>query len=110
MRRGAVIIAVVPPKAEPVKERFYTGLQVVYDPGVWGVYTGFILMLVGCVVVFFMSHQQVVVEVVDRGRGSSVSISGKANKNQIGLQMKLQRMAERLMAAMEANVSKDAGT
>jgi len=109
MRRGTVIISVIPPKADPVKERYYTGLQVVYDPGVWVVYAGFILMLVGCVVVFFMSHQQVVVEVVDRGDGSTVLISGKANKNQMGLQIKLQRMAERLMMATAANVSKDAG-
>ena len=109
MRRGTVIIAVLPTQAELAKERFYTGLQVVYDPGVWGVYTGFILMLVGCVVVFFMSHQQAMVEVVDIGDHSSVLISGKANKNQMGLQIKLQRMAERLMTAMAANTSKDAG-
>jgi cytochrome c biogenesis protein len=109
MRRGDVIISVVAPKAEPTKERYYTGLQVVYDPGVWGVYAGFVLMLAGCVVVFFMSHQQVVVEAVDRGSGSQVFISGKANKNQMGLQMKLQRLAERLSAAMSASVSKDAG-
>ena len=109
MRRGEVIIAVTPPKTEPTKERFYTGLQVVYDPGVWVVYAGFILMLVGCVVVFFMSHQQIVVEVADRGDRSSVLLSGKANKNPMGLQIKLQRMAEQLKAAMAANVSKDAG-
>ncbi len=109
MRRGAVIISVVPPKAAPAEERFYTGLQVVYDPGVWVVYTGFILMLVGCIVVFFMSHQQVVIEAVNRGNGCHVLVSGKANKNQMGFQMKLQRMAERLMAAMESNETEGAG-
>lgn len=109
MRRGPVVISVVPPKAEPAKERYYTGLQFVYDPGVWVVYAGFILMLVGCVVVFFMSHQQVVVEVVAVGSGSQVLISGKANKNQVGMQMKLQGMAQRMLAAMEANRPKDAG-
>ena len=57
-----------------------------------------------------MSHEQVVVDVVDQGRASGVMISGKANKNQMGLQMKLQRMAERLAAAMATSVPKDAGT
>jgi len=40
MRRGKVVIAVV----EHVP-RFYTGLQVNKDPGVWVVYSGFILMI-----------------------------------------------------------------
>ncbi|MFZ1983164.1 MAG: cytochrome c biogenesis protein ResB [Desulfatitalea sp.] len=100
MRGGTVTISVNPPKAPPQPERFYTGLQVVYDPGVGVVYVGFILMLVGCTVAFFMSHQQVVVEVVAQQQGCAVMVSGKSNKNQMGLQMQLQRMADRLAGVM----------
>jgi cytochrome c biogenesis protein len=100
MRGGTVAISVMPPKAAPQPERFYTGLQVVYDPGVGVVYVGFTLMLVGCVVAFFMSHQQVVVEVVTKKQGCAVMVSGKSNKNQMGLQMKLQRLADQLAGVM----------
>lgn len=96
MRGGTVAISVIPSKAAPQPERFYTGLQVVYDPGVGVVYVGFILMLAGCAVAFFMSHQQVVVEVVAQQQGSAVMVSGKSNKNQMGLQVQLQRMADRM--------------
>ncbi|HAY40073.1 MAG TPA: cytochrome c biogenesis protein ResB, partial [Desulfobacteraceae bacterium] len=39
-------------------QRYYTGLQVTSDPGVWVVYAGFIMMIIGCFITFFMSHQR----------------------------------------------------
>ncbi len=39
-------------------ERFYTGLQVNKDPGVWVVWIGCILMCAGLYVAFFMPHQR----------------------------------------------------
>ena len=103
MRQGEVIISVgdAGPGADhaPPEPRYYTGLQVAYDPGVWLVYTGFILMIAGCVVAFFMSHQQVVVEVTGSARGARVMIAGSANKNKLGLEQKLVRIAEKLKNA-----------
>jgi cytochrome c biogenesis protein len=100
MRGGDVAIAVDQRQA-PVQQRFYTGLQVVSDPGVGFVYAGFILMIAGCIVAFFMSHQQVVVEVTTKGSSSRIMVSGKANKNQAGFQMTLQRLADRLAVLAE---------
>ena len=106
MRGGAVIVSVdmaeLAAKSKPADTtRYYTGLQVVYDPGIWVVYIGFIMMITGCVVAFFMSHQQVVIEVTQARKGMRVMIAGKANKNKVGLQQKLSRLAERLKG--EAN-------
>ena len=97
MRRGATIISVASalPTPEP---RYYTGLQVTYDPGVGLVYAGFILMILGCAVAFFMSHQRVVVEIEPAGEGSKVMLSGTANKNKMGHQMSLERLAASLAA------------
>jgi cytochrome c biogenesis protein len=91
MRKGKVVIAV----AEHV-ERFYTGLQVTKDPGVWVVYAGFILMIVGCYITFFMSHKQLCVEVIEKGGKCRVEVSGTANKNKLGYERKVEKIAQSL--------------
>jgi cytochrome c biogenesis protein len=95
MRGGNIVISVSGDFAEP-EPRYFTGLQVTRDPGVSLVYTGFILLIGGCIVTFFMSHQQVVIEVMARKKGSAVMIAGTSNKNKLGFQQKLERMAESL--------------
>jgi cytochrome c biogenesis protein len=91
MRKGNVLIAVV----ENVP-RFYTGLQVNRDPGVWVVYSGFILMIIGCYVTFFMSHQQICIELVRTGKKTEVIVAGTANKNKFGMQARVTRLAGKL--------------
>jgi cytochrome c biogenesis protein len=77
-------------------ERFYTGLQVTKDPGVPVVYTGFIGMIVGFIITFFMSHQSVCVDLVgDRGR-TRVTVAGIADRNKLGMARKTAHLAERL--------------
>ncbi|MEJ2158769.1 MAG: cytochrome c biogenesis protein ResB [Desulfobacteraceae bacterium] len=95
MRRGTVIIAVVHAE-NPQHSRYYTGLQVTRDPGVGLVYFGFVLMILGCMVTFFMAHQQVVVEIQPHGKGVSVMVSGRANRNKVGMQNDLERLAHKL--------------
>ena len=97
MRRGDVIIAVTN-AVNPQPVRYYTGLQVTKDPGVGLVYFGFVLMIAGCMVTFFMAHQQVVVEMQPHGNGVSVMVSGRANRNKVGMQHVLKRLASKLAA------------
>jgi cytochrome c biogenesis protein len=102
MRRGAVVISVADQKKEafsPMKKadvRYYTGLEVNKDPGVWVVYSGFIIMIVGCFITFFMSHQQLCIQVSRKGNGSEVRVMGIANKNKIGMQRKVEAIARHL--------------
>ena len=91
MRRGNLIVSVA-----ALEQRFYTGLQVTSDPGVWLVYMGFIIMIIGCYITFFMSHQQFCVEVVQKSNYCRVIVSGKANKNKLGVQAKVKRISEKL--------------
>jgi cytochrome c biogenesis protein len=112
-RSDAVLISVVEHDGgtAPAEKRYYTGLQVTNDPGVWVVYSGFIAMILGCIVTFFMSHQQVFIQVSSRagpsrveisGPASSragtsrVEISGTANKHKAGMQRKLELIKKRL--------------
>jgi len=91
MRKGDVFIAVT-----EQEEKYYTGLQVTRDPGVWVVYTGFMLMLAGCFITFFMSHQQLMVA-VERAKGETrIGVSGTANKNKLGMDDVVEKLAQRL--------------
>ncbi len=104
MRKGAVIIAVQKAVGNQVM-RYYTGLQITKDPGVSLVYFGFILMIVGCMVTFFMSHQQVVVEIQPKAKKVSIMVSGKANRNKVGMQYDIERLARKLASMHPGDVA-----
>ena len=95
MRKGQVAVSVLNYTA-----RYYTGLQVTKDPGVWVVYSGFMLLIVGCFITFFMSHQRVCVEVVSSGNKSKVTVSGFSNKNKLGMQQKVTHLSKKLQGVM----------
>jgi len=95
-RKDDVLISVSGIKAQPAEERYYTGLQVSRDPGVWVVYTGFILIIVGCYVTFFMSHRQVCVDIIESGRNCRIVVTGTVNKNKLGNERKVKKVADSL--------------
>ncbi|MDD2899324.1 MAG: cytochrome c biogenesis protein ResB [Desulfuromonadaceae bacterium] len=69
----------------------YTGLQVAKDPGVWVVWLGCALMVIGIAVAFFMSHKRVWV-IVTKGHAR---MYGNANKNQAAFQMQFEDLSEK---------------
>jgi cytochrome c biogenesis protein len=91
MRRGAFVISI-----SEFKSRYYTGLQVTKDPGVSIVYVGFIAIIMGCFITFFMSHQQLCVEVAKASHHSRIIVAGTANKNKLAMQQKVSRIAKKL--------------
>jgi cytochrome c biogenesis protein len=113
MRRGRMVISVVKVSPEPdpgqaarpMEKRYFTGLQVTYDPGVWIVYAGFVLMIAGCFVTFFLSHQQLVVEVRPHRQGSRVAVFGQAHRNPIGYKRRIEAVTEKL-ASMAGETSR----
>ena len=75
------------------QKKYYTGLQVTSDPGIWFVYTGFIIMLLGIFVTFFVNHRQFLIEVIEQSNDTcQVFISGVTNKNKPGMKLKLERL------------------
>jgi cytochrome c biogenesis protein len=96
MRKGQVHVAI-----STYDERYYTGLQITKDPGVWVVYSGFILMILGCFVTFFLSHQRLSLELRQRGKKHQVMLAGTANRNKIGMQYKVKKLAQSLSAKVE---------
>ncbi len=77
-----------------VKPRFATGLQVVKDPGVWTVYIGCALQMLGLMVIFFMAHRRVWVFVEKGDKGTAIFLSGNSNKNKIGFEKDVARLVE----------------
>jgi cytochrome c biogenesis protein len=73
-------------------EKFFTGLQVAKDPGVWVVWTGCALMVVGICMAFFMSHKRIWIRI---GHGRIV-MGGTASKNPAGFQMTFDALVEKL--------------
>jgi cytochrome c biogenesis protein len=73
-------------------EKFYTGLQVAKDPGVWVVWSGCALMVIGICMAFFISHKRIWIRVAN-GR---VTIGGTANKNQPAFQLLFDKMVNKL--------------
>ncbi len=66
-----------------VGQYYATGLQVAKDPGVWWVYIGCALMLLGITVAFFFSHRRIWVFISRENDCTTVIFSGSANKNKL---------------------------
>jgi cytochrome c biogenesis protein len=92
MRKGTFAFVV-----KEFEQKYYTGLQITKDPGIWFVYSGFILMIIGCWVTFFMSHQSYFIEIKkDKDHRSKISISGTTNRNSQGMKLKIQKIVLQL--------------
>ncbi len=75
---------------------YATGLQVAKDPGVWTVYIGCTLMLIGLYVAFFLSHRRVWISILreeteDRCR---ILVCGATSKNRIAFEKEFAALVE----------------
>jgi cytochrome c biogenesis protein len=78
-------------------QRYYTGLQVTKDPGIWYVYAGFILMILGCWITFFISHKSYFIEMEKTDQNTTkILVSGKANRNSHGMTLKIKKFVNTL--------------
>jgi cytochrome c biogenesis protein len=75
---------------------FATGLQVAKDPGVWPVYIGCIMMLLGLVVAFFLSHKRLWVYIYEEEDRTRILVAGSSNKNKVGFENMFNRFVEKL--------------
>lgn len=78
------------------KQRYATGLQVAKDPGVWIVYIGCGLMLLGLYMAFFLSHQRIWLLIHKEGDKTRIELKGTANKNKAGFEKTIDKLAEML--------------
>ena len=76
----------------------FTGLEVKRDPGIWLVWTGFILMTVGIGLTFYSSHRKlwVCVEPDKKGKKSIVALAVRTSRNAPAFEEKFRALCARL--------------
>ena len=79
-----------------IRQLYATGLQVTKDPGVWLVYGGCLLMLIGLYIAFFLSHRKIYVFVQPEANSSRILFAGEANKNKVGFESKFSELISKL--------------
>lgn len=77
-----------------VKQLYSTGLQVAKDPGVWVVYAGCGLLLLGLYMAFFLSHRRIWLCQQITATGVRVYLAGSTNKNKPAFAKVFARMEE----------------
>lgn len=78
------------------KQMYATGLQVAKDPGVWVVYLGCFMMILGLFVAFFMSHRRIWLLLSTENGITTVLMSGSANKNKLGFDKTFSKISSQL--------------
>ena len=78
------------------RQLYATGLQATRDPGVWLVYGGCLLMLIGLYIAFFLSHRRLWVRVEPAAQGSRLLFAGTANKNRVAFEKKFSDLVAEL--------------
>lgn len=84
------------------KQRYYTGLQVAKDPGVWVVWLGSFMMVAGCFAAFFLSHRRIWLTIQSVDGKTRVLYGGNAHRNQPAFEMWFENFSEGLAEALKS--------
>jgi cytochrome c biogenesis protein len=79
----------------------YTGLLVRKDPGIWMVYIGCLLMVIGLYLSLFVRHTCIWIRVMNEGDMTRLTIAASADKNARGLDRRIAGLAEALKRSGE---------
>ncbi|SDD89699.1 cytochrome c biogenesis protein [Desulfuromonas thiophila] len=79
---------------EDFEQKYYTGLQATKDPGVWVVWLGCTLLVLGSLVAFFLSHRRLWVVLSEKQGKVRVRLVGSAHRNQPAFELYFDRLKE----------------
>ena len=76
--------------------QYSTGLQVGRNPGVGLIWTGCGLLIAGCLVTFFFSHQKLYLGLIPEGSKSRIIMGGSSHRNPDSFKVKFEHLKDRL--------------
>jgi cytochrome c biogenesis protein len=85
------------------KQRYATGLQIAKDPGVWVVYIGCGLLLLGLYMAFFMAHRRIWLYQRTSPAGPVLLLAGSANKNKTAFAKQFTQIENRINQAIQVH-------
>jgi cytochrome c biogenesis protein len=85
-----------------VKQKYLTGLQVKKDPGVWIVWLGCIVLIVGFGIVFWVPHRRIWLWISSGEGKTSVILSGHTNKNKLQFEKEIRKIENVLNSRLGA--------
>jgi len=77
-----------------VEPRYYSGLQVTKDQGVWVVWVGCFLMMAGFYMTFFMSHRRVWLRLTEKEGRTLVELGGSSHRDRIGFEKEFEKIGQ----------------
>jgi cytochrome c biogenesis protein len=86
--------------------RYYTGLKVSRDPGVLVVWAGCLLLVLGSLSAFFLSHQRLWVVIRATSSGSDVMLGANAHRNQPVMARQFDRLGSEIAAELGVGIDR----
>ena len=76
--------------------KYYTGLQVTKDPGVWLVWFGCFLMIIGFFIAFFLINKKYWIRIKFENNKVNITFAGSCRKNRIGFEKEYYEKLEKI--------------
>jgi cytochrome c biogenesis protein len=95
-------------RVREIQPKYYSGLQVNKDPGVWVVWAGCFLMMAGFYMTFFMSHRRIWVRIMEKKGETQVEIVGSSHRNRSEFEKEMDRIGQAVKEAVSSGKKKGA--
>jgi len=79
-----------------IESRYYTGLQISKDPGVYTVAAGSFFVMLGFFITFFSSHSRLWIRVAEQGEKSRISIAATSTKDPVGIKREVKHLMKHI--------------
>jgi cytochrome c biogenesis protein len=79
-----------------IESRYYTGLQISKDPGVYTVAVGAFLVIIGFFITFFGSHRRLWIKVDEYAGKTRISIAATSTKDPVGLKREVEHLMKHI--------------
>ena len=89
-------------RVREIQPRYYSGLQVNKDPGVWVVWAGCLLMMAGFYMTFFMSHRRIWIRMMEKKEETQVEIAGSSHRNRSEFEKEMDRIGQAVKEAVSS--------